>query len=140
MISYEKINNWNLLRIIWVKMIFYPVISLCPALYCVQLYTVYNTLLCPAHYCVQQNTVSTLTQRVFCSPSHFNVLQSYHAALAKHLSYICYHYQISSIIQFIIKSQGKLPIIVFISFQVRSFNNKDFFKQSRNFLFWWKLY
>ena len=36
-------------------MIFYPVISLCLALFCVQLYT-----------------VSTLTQRVFCFLSHFN--------------------------------------------------------------------
>ena len=46
-------------------------ILLCPALYCVQLYTVSNTLLCPAHYCVQQHTVSTLTQSVFCSPFTF---------------------------------------------------------------------
>ena len=61
-------------------------ILLCPALNCVRLFTVSNTLLCPAHYCVQQNTVSTLTQRIFCSLSHFNVLQSYPAALVKHLS------------------------------------------------------
>ena len=46
-------------------------ILLCPALYCVQLYTVSNTLLCPAHYCVQQHTVSTLTQSDFCSPFTF---------------------------------------------------------------------
>ena len=46
-------------------------ILLCPALYCVQLYTVSNTLLCPAHYCVQQNNVSTLSQRVFCLPFTF---------------------------------------------------------------------
>ena len=52
-------------------MIFYPVISLSLAFYCVQLYTVSNTLLCSAHYCVQQNTPSTLTQRVFCSPFTF---------------------------------------------------------------------
>ena len=41
------------------------------SIYCVQLYILSNTLLCPAHYCVQQNTVSTLTQRVFCSPFTF---------------------------------------------------------------------
>ena len=51
--------------------------------HCVQHFTVSSSILCPAHYCVQQNTVSTLTQRVFLS--HFNVLRSNHAALAKHL-------------------------------------------------------
>ena len=72
MISFEKFNKVTpVLRIIWVKMIFYPVISLCPALYCIRLYNVSNTLLCPAHYCVQHNTVSKLTQRVFCSPFTF---------------------------------------------------------------------
>ena len=40
-------------------MIFCPVISQC------------NILLRPAHNCVQQNTVSTLTQRLFCSPFTF---------------------------------------------------------------------
>ena len=52
----------------------YPFILLCPAFYCVHLYTVSNTLLCPARYCVQRNSVSTLTQRSFVHLSHFNVL------------------------------------------------------------------
>ena len=34
----KKLTNWHLLRIIWVKMIVYPVISLCPAFYCVHTY------------------------------------------------------------------------------------------------------
>ena len=86
MIPHENINKVTpVLRTIWVKMIFYTVISLCSAIYRVQLFTVSNILLCPAHYCVQQNTVATLTQRVFVHLSHFHVLRSYHAALAKHL-------------------------------------------------------
>ena len=53
MISYEIINKViPVLRIIQVKIIFYPVISLCPALDCVQFYTVSSTLLCPTKYCV----------------------------------------------------------------------------------------
>ena len=40
------------LSIIWVKRIFYLVISLFLAFYCVQFYTVSNTLLCPTKYCV----------------------------------------------------------------------------------------
>ena len=46
-------------------------IMVCPALYCVQNFTVSTTILCPTHYCVLQNTVSTLTQRIFCSPFTF---------------------------------------------------------------------
>ena len=55
----EKINKVTpVLRIIFVKMILYPVISLwqafllCPALYCVQHINVSSTLLCPTKYCV----------------------------------------------------------------------------------------
>ena len=62
------------LRIIWVKMIFYPIISLCPAFYCVQHFTVSSTLLCPH-----------LPKGSFVYHSHFNMLWLYHAALAKHL-------------------------------------------------------
>ena len=48
----KKLTNWHLLRIIWVKMIFHPVISLCPAFFCVQHLTVSSTFLCPTKYCV----------------------------------------------------------------------------------------
>ena len=65
-------------------MIFYPVISLRPAFSCVQLYTVSNTLLCPPHYCVQKILFPHLPKCSFVHFSHFNVLRSYHAALAKH--------------------------------------------------------
>ena len=47
-------------------MIIYPVISLCPAFYCVQ------------HFTVSKGS--------FVHLPHFNVLRSYHAALVKHLS------------------------------------------------------
>ena len=46
-------------------------IMVCSALYCVQHFTVSRTLLCPTHYCVKQNSVSTLTQKIFCSPFTF---------------------------------------------------------------------
>src|SRR5210317_1697985 len=46
-------------------------IMVCSALYCVHHFTVSRTLLCPTHYCVKQNTVSTLTQKIFCSPFTF---------------------------------------------------------------------
>ena len=40
-------------------------------LWCVRHLTVSRTLLCPTHYCVKQNTVSTLTQKIFCPPFTF---------------------------------------------------------------------
>ena len=51
-------------------------ILLCPALYCVQHIIVSNNILCPH-----------LPKVSFVHLSHFNVLRSYHAALAKHLCY-----------------------------------------------------
>ena len=57
-------------------------------------FTVSSTLLCPTHYCVQHIIVSNkilcphLPKGSFVHISHFNMLRSYHAALAKHLSYI----------------------------------------------------
>ena len=39
-------------------MIFYPVISLCAAFYCVWHFTVSSSILCPTHYCVQHIIVS----------------------------------------------------------------------------------
>ena len=79
MVFFPNYSLWKMqpkitlvLRIMRVKMILssYGVFSplLCPALYCVQNFTVSSTMLCQIHYCVQQNTVSTLTQRIFCWP------------------------------------------------------------------------
>ena len=85
MISYEKINKLTPFEVnlsqndLLSSHITVSSTLLCPALYCVQLITVSSTLLCPTKYCV------ILTQRVFCFLSHFNVLRSYQAALAKHL-------------------------------------------------------
>ena len=60
----------------------------------VQHFSVSRTLLCPAHYCVQHIIVSSiilcphLPKGSFVHLSHFNVLRSYHAAIAKHLRLI----------------------------------------------------
>ena len=53
-----------------------------------------STLLCPAHYCVQHIIVSNkilcphLPKDSFVHLSHVNMLRSYPAALAKHLSFL----------------------------------------------------
>ena len=53
MIPYKNLTKVTpVLRIIWVKMIMYPVKLLCPALYRVQHITVSSTLLCLTKYCV----------------------------------------------------------------------------------------
>ena len=97
MIPYEKINKVTpVLRIIWVKRIFYQVISLCPAFYCVQHFTVSSSIMCQTHYCVQHIIVSNkilcphLPKGSFVRLSHFNLLQSYHAVLVKHLCFFLY--------------------------------------------------
>ena len=52
MILMKNLAIVTVLSIIWVKMITYPVILLCPALYCVQHIIVSNKILCPKKYCV----------------------------------------------------------------------------------------
>ena len=94
MVPYEKIYKVTpVLRIILVKMIFYPVISLCPAFYCVQHFTVSSSILKPTKYYVHTypNACS------FVHLLHVNRLWSYHAALAKHLSFLCAPYEKASI-------------------------------------------
>ena len=54
MIPFEKFYKVTLV----LRIIFYPVISPCPAIYCVQLYTVSSTILGSTHYYVQHIIVS----------------------------------------------------------------------------------
>ena len=64
------------------------IILFCPAVYCVQHYTVSNTLLCLAHFVSNKILCPHLAKGLFVHLSHVNVLMSYHAALAKQLSCI----------------------------------------------------
>ena len=86
---------------------------MCSELYCVQNLTLSSTLLCPTHYCGKQNTVSTLTQKIFCPPFTFQraavLLCACEAPLLNVVNYIVIMF-LASVLTFFLKSITMLDL------------------------------